>query len=310
MMTRVTAVLLSVLLAAAVAPAQGPANATPGTAAAQPEPTKAVPLRVGILGASVSDGFRCEWRERRDDGTYRAGFKLADMLPLVCPERELRIENRASSMTFLAPDKTGREAVAAVLASDAQCVFAVDYLFWHCYGNHAPKGQPERAEEGRLESLERGLAELARFEVPVVVGDIPDMSKAVGRMLRATQMPPLESIAAANARIAAWAKEHPNVRVLPVSELIAQLHSEQRVDVAGKPFAATAARPLLQQDLLHATPDGLAAIACLLVDAMRQHAPQLGLPDQVDPAATIVRAREAKLQRVPEQPAEQRKRAG
>jgi hypothetical protein len=279
--------LLLVLLASTAAPAQDRAI----TPAKEASPKALAPLRVGILGASVSDGFGCRLAEQREDGLYEATFRLADMLPLVCPERAMRIENRASSSMFFAPHKNGCEAAKLVRESEPQCVLALDYLFWFCYGNHAPKDKPEAADEARLASLELGLAELAAFRVPVVVGDIPDMSKAVGKMLRASQMPSLEAIAAANARIAAWAAERPHVHVVPVSRLIRQLHDEQKVEIAGKPFVATPEQPLLQRDDLHATPAGLAAITCVLVDTLQKAAPELSLPGDLDPAAVIERAR-------------------
>lgn len=248
------------------------------------------PLRLGVLGASVSDGFGCRLSETRADGVYEATFRMASMLQLVCGDRPLQIEDRADGRMFLGVKRVGGDAAAAVRKAEPQAVIALDYLFWYCYGLHGTK-EPEQAEAARLAKFELGLAELAKFEVPVVVGDIPDMSRAVGKMLVASQMPPLESIAAANARLAAWAKEHSNVRVVPLSKMIQQLHDEKVVEVAGKRFAATAEQPLLQRDELHATPAGLAAIACVLVDELAQAKPEFGLPRGVDPAAVIQRAK-------------------
>jgi len=261
--------------------------------AAPPEPAAptTAPLRIGVLGASVSDGFGCRLSENRADGVYQAQFRMANILPLVCGDRPLQIEDQASSRMFMNPKQVGGDAAAAVRKAEPQCVIALDYLFWYCYGSHGKKDQPEQSEAARLAVFEQGLAELAKFEVPVVVGDIPDMSRAVGKMLHASQMPPLESIAAANARLVAWAKEQPNVRVVPLSKMIRQLHDEKVVEVAGKRFAGTAEQPLLQQDDLHATTAGLAAIACVLVDELAQAKPELGLPRGADPAAVIQRAK-------------------
>lgn len=256
-----------------------------------PTTTASTPLRIGVLGASVSDGFGCRLREAREDGNYEAEFGVASMLQLVCENRPLQIEDQASGLMFTDPKKRGGDAAAAVLKSKPQAVVALDYLFWYCYGKHGTTDQPEQAEAARLAMFEQGLAELAKFEVPIVVGDIPDMSRAVGKMLGASQMPKLESIAAANARLAAWAKKHPNVRVVPLSKMIRQLHDEKVVEVAGKRFAATAEQPLLQRDDLHATPAGLAAIACVLVDELAQAKPEFGLPRGVDPAEVIQRAK-------------------
>lgn len=268
-----------------------------------PAPTTAAPapLRLGVLGASVSDGFGCRLRETREDGVYEGTFRMATMLQLVCNDRPLQIEDRADGRMFLGVKKVGGDAAAAVKKAEPQAVIALDYLFWYCYGLHGTK-EPEQAEAARLAKFEQGLAELAKFDVPVVVGDIPDMSRAVGKMLVASQMPPLASIAAANARLSAWAKEHSDVRVVPLSKMIQQLHDEKVVEVAGKRFAATAEQPLLQRDELHATPAGLAAIACVLVDELAQMKPEFGLPRGVDPAVVVQRAK-ATLVKTAEPPA-------
>ena len=262
-----------------------------GHVAPAPAPTAVAPLRVGVLGASVSDGFGCRLREQRADGEYEATFRLATMVQLVCGERPLAIEDQATGRMFLGPKKHGGDAAAAVQKAAPQCVIALDYLFWYCYGSPLPPCEPAQVEAARLAIFDQGLAELARFDVPIVVGDIPDMSRAVGKMLAASQMPPLESIAAANDRLNEWAAQRPNVRVVPLSRMIRQLHEEQVVEVAGKRFAATAEQPLLQRDQLHATPAGLAAIACVLVDTLAQAEPKLGLPRADDPAAVLQRAK-------------------
>lgn len=260
-------------------------------APAAPTSQATAPLRLGVLGASVSDGFGCRLRETREDGIYEATFRMATMLQLVCGDRPLQIEDRADGRMFLGVKRVGADAAAAVRKAEPQAVVALDYLFWYCYGLHGTKDETAQAEAARLAKFEQGLAELAKFEVPVVVGDIPDMSRAVGKMLVASQMPPLASIAAANTRLAAWAKERPNVRVVPLSKLIQQLDDEKVVEVAGKRFAATNEQPLLQRDELHATPAGLAAIACVLVDELAQAKPEFGLPRGVDPAVVIQRAK-------------------
>jgi hypothetical protein len=265
-----------------------------------PAPTReaTAPLRLGVLGASVSDGFGCRLSETRADGVYEANFRMASMLRLVCGDRPLQIEDRADGRMFLGVKRVGSDAAAAAKKAEPQAVIALDYLFWYCYGLHGTK-EPEQAEAARLAKFEQGLAELAKFEVPVVVGDIPDMSRAVGKMLVASQMPPLASIEAANTRLLAWAKDHPNVRVVPLSKMIRQLHDEKVVEVAGKRFAATAEQPLLQRDELHATPAGLAAIACVLVDELAQMKPEFGLPRGVDPAEVVQRAKASLVKTAP-----------
>jgi hypothetical protein len=287
--TRLLACLLS--LAIVVSLRSQPATPT--------APTATAPLCIGILGASVSDGFGCLLREKRADGIYEAPFRLATMVALVCSERPPTFVDQSSSGMGLNAKRIGNGAVSAVLDAEPQCVIALDFLFWYCYGQHGPRNKPEETEARRLASFEQGLNELARFKVPVVVGDIPDMSRSVGRFLPAAFMPQLASIEAANTRLTAWAKEHPNVRVVKLSKLIRQLHDENVVEIAGKPFAATDEQPLLQADQLHATAAGLAAIASVLVDELAQAKPELALPRGCDPAVVLTRARASLVKKTP-----------
>lgn len=277
--------------------AQTPVPAPPSAAPA------AEPLHLGILGASVSDGLGCFARETRADGVYAAQYRLADMIALVCGDRPLEFEDRANFAMGFNTKPAGRAAVAAVLDAKPQAVVALDFLFWYCYGRHGPAKTAEQAEERRQAAFEQGLALLAQFEVPVVVGDIPDMSRAAGKAMPVSFVPPLASIEAANARLAAWAADHPNVRVVPLAKMIRQLHDEQLVEVAGKRFAATAEQPLLQADELHATPAGLAAITCVVVDILAQAKPEFALPRAVDPAVVVERAK-ARLGKIAPPPGE------
>ena len=273
--------------------AQTPAPPPPGDA------VPAEPLRLGILGASVSDGLGCFAHETRADGVYAAKYRLADMIALVCGDRPLEFEDRANFAMGFNTKPAGRASVAAVLDAEPQAVLALDFLFWYCYGRHGPAKTAEQAEERRMAAFEQGLSLLAQFEVPVVVGDIPDMSRAAGKAMPASFVPPLASIEAANARLAAWAADHPNVRVVPLAKMIRQLHDEQLVEVAGKRFAATAEQPLLQADELHATPAGLAAITCVVVDILAQAKPEFALPRAVDPAVVVERAKARRVKIAP-----------
>lgn len=266
-------------------------------------PVAVAPLRLGILGASVSDGLGCFAQETRADGVYAAKYRLADMLALVCGDRPLEFEDRAHFTMGFNTKPAGRAAVAAVLDARPQAVVALDFLFWYCYGRHGPAKTAEQAEERRMAAFEQGLSLLAQFEVPVVVGDIPDMSRASGKAMPASFVPPLASIEAANARLAAWAKDRPNVCVVPLAKLIRQLHDEQLVEVAGKRLLATPEQPLLQADELHATPAGLAAITCVVVDILAQAKPEFALPRAVDPAVVVERAK-ARLGKIAPKPSE------
>ena len=234
-------------------------------------------------------------REQRGDGDYALGFRLIDMLRLACPELEIVSTDMSSGFFFLAPVKNG--ATAATRAADFKpdCVIALDFLFWYCYGDDAPSGGRLNDEAERLEKLELGLKELERFEVPVLVGDLPDMSPAVGKMLAPAQMPAKETLAKANARFAEWAKGRANIRVLPLADMQRQLMEERALEIRGVRLESTKQAPLLQRDELHPAPHGMAGLACAVAAEMKDAlaaAPSADAADDCapEPNSTIQRA--------------------
>jgi len=66
--------------------------------------------------------------------------------------------------------------VRRALEAEPTAVLAVDFLFWFAYG--------EKPESRRAEDLEGALKLLEKFDVPVVVGTLPNMKESVGKMLR------------------------------------------------------------------------------------------------------------------------------
>ncbi|MBI1303385.1 MAG: hypothetical protein GC172_06320 [Phycisphaera sp.] len=276
-------------VAPATAPASASAPASSPTAAAKPH-------RVAIIGASASAGFGCVLRETRDDGEYALGFRLGDMIRLACPELELVTSDLASGFFFLAPVKNGAASARRAAEFNPDCVLALDFLFWYCYGDDAPEGGAVTDESQRLAKLELGLKELEKFAVPVLVGDIPDMSPAVGRMLSPAQMPAKDTLAKANARFAEWAAARANIVVVPLAAMQRQLMEERALEIRGVRLEGTAETPLLQRDQLHPAPLGLAglasAIAADLKDALAS-AKKTPVADDCDPEpkATFERAR-------------------
>ena len=244
--------------------ATAPTASAPAAAAA---PAK--PLRVAVIGASASAGFGCVMREKRHDGDYALGFRLIDMVRLACPELEIVSTDMSSGFFFLAPVRNGATAAARAAEFNPDCVIALDFLFWYCYGDDSPKGGRIADEAERLEKLELGLKELEKFEVPVLVGDIPDMSPAVGKMLSPAQMPARETLAKANARFAEWAKDRANVRVLPLADMQRQLMEDRALEIRGVRLESTKQSPLLQRDELHPAPHGMAGLACAVAAEMK-----------------------------------------
>jgi len=281
----------------AFARGQGPATSEAAPAAETP------PRRVAVIGASASAGFGCVLQEKRDDGTYVASFRLADMLRLTCPDLPLVTTDSSSGFFFNRPVEYGTRAVSRAIEFRPDAVVALDFLFWYCYGNDDAAGQRLDGEEERLEKFERGLAELARLEVPVLVGDLPDMSPAVGGMLSASQMPAKETLSRCNERLRRWAAERPKVVVLPLARMQSSLMRDGSLEVAGATLRSTSGAPLLQRDRLHPTFAGTVALLAKSEQAAnerflgvrRPNAPGAPAAFEDDPAQVAQRLREAAM---------------
>ncbi|MDZ4754946.1 MAG: hypothetical protein SGJ11_10690 [Phycisphaerae bacterium] len=199
-----------------------------------------------------------------------------------------------SPLFFLSPATSGTTQVDRSIAQAPTLVIAVDFLFWFGYGADDGRGGPLRSEADRLEKLDIGLEQLERFpaSTPIVIGDFPDMSRAVGKMISASQMPKLETLEKLNAKLTAWAASRPNVIQFSLSALVEKLKSGATLTIAGMEFKQGGGR-LIQSDQLHPTFRGAIALSLQVVDAIKQRfgaAMSIGVaPDE---SSARLRARE------------------
>jgi hypothetical protein len=205
-------------------------------------------IRLGIIGASASDGFGLNVR-------------LADAIGVRLDSKMAAVEDYASSNFFFFPDREGKNQIEQVLKSKPHAVFAADYLFWFGYGRIP--------DEDRLAKLEKGLALLGQLELPVIAASLPDMRASVGKMLRKEQVPSKETLAKLNARIAEWAGTKKNVVLVPIAEALERMRTGEDPKLKGMPWPNNAIPALLQDDQLHPTIDGLAVLAELCLDGLR-----------------------------------------
>ncbi len=238
------------------------------------------PIRVAFIGASATAGFGCVLKEQREDGPYTCGFCLKDMVQLACPQLELLTSDLSSSFFFMDPLEAGARSAKRAQAFQPDCVVALDFLFWFAYGDDAPGGTRVSSEEDRAAKFELGLKELEQFTAPVIVGDLPNMSSAVGKMLSRTQMPDVQTLAQLNTRLKEWAKTHANVRVIALSSMLEEINREHH-QAATQSNASNASGAkqrtqsanstgleLLQRDDLHPAPRGLARLACAVANEL------------------------------------------
>lgn len=259
MLVRTLAVLLSL---AACLPAQD------AVAPATKPATKEKPLRVHVIGASVSGGFR--------DGPMFGAEEQGDSVTLQYVLKKWVGEHaRATTHStvdmlamFTDPQKFGSEQIKGIAKARPDIVVAFDFPFWFAYGRVA--GDEREARKARLAA---GLELLAELSVPVLLGDLPDMQGAATRMLSPRQIPGPELLKELNAQIAAFVQQHGNFRVVPLGQMVRTM----KVDGAVLPLVGgprqTEPGALLQGDRLHATRLGMAFLGFSLQEPLRAQFP-------------------------------------
>ncbi len=255
---RLLLVFLALLAPLAPAPAlQKPAAEHPAPAARKGE---ALLERVAVIGASVSAGFRL------GDDAQKVPLNLKRVIDAGLIAKHSAVLDASSEMTFLDALGSSQSAAKALEKDDPTLVVALDYLFWFGYG--ATWG----GEKERLAALELGLKSLEGLGCPILLGDFPDMRsalKAKKQMLRPEAVPDPGTLAKLNERLAAWAQEHKNVVLVPISKLMGALLAGDELRVGGNLWRKGTVSALLQEDGLHPTLEGttgmwLFAAECLL----------------------------------------------
>ena len=241
--------------------------------------------RITTIGASATAGFGVNfWRFEGEDRKVRDSTNLAKILRAAADDR-IVVSSLGTGQFFMNPEGLGTLVVDRVLRRPPDLVVAIDFLFWFTYGTVGPDARPMRTKIERLEMLEHGLALLDRLHragLPIVIGDIPDMSRAAGRILLRSQVPDEETRLAANRRIAAWRAERPSVRFLSLDRLQRLLQGDGPIEIAGEPVPDSERPYLLQGDRLHPTVGGLSIIAGELLSMLAADA-ELG--DRLPPIA-------------------------
>jgi hypothetical protein len=235
---------------------------------AQEAGAAAQPQRLHIIGASVSGGFR--------DGPLTGATETGDsvtmqhVLKAWCDEHARTSTHNTTQMTqmFLDPLGIGENQVATAKKQKPNVVIAIDFLFWFAYGPFDGSTDAVVAA-ARKQRLQVGLKLLASLERPVLIGDLPDMRHAPGRVMRPSWVPSRPLLAELNTEIATFVKAHPNLRVVPLAELVRTLHEQ------GVPLPLTdgplQTQPgaLLQGDRLHVNRLGMAFLGLRMQDTLR-----------------------------------------
>lgn len=227
--------------------------------------------RLATIGASATAGFNVYFWRVDGDGHVRDSTNLAKLLRASSGD-ELVVTDLGTGQFFANPAGIGSMAIERALRSNPDIVVGLDFLFWFCFGTVGPEATRMRTMEDRLAMLEVGFELLERIEdagIPLVVGDIPDMSAAGGGIMLKSQVPSPETIERANERIHEWASTRPGIRVFPLAGLQSLLESNDPIEVDGSALGDAERRRLLQGDRLHPTVGGLIVMVDRLVDLMQ-----------------------------------------
>ena len=250
--------------------------------------------RIAVIGASMSDGFGVRVSTTLPDGKkISEGVNLAELVKVACKDPSVVVVSYTSSMYFMNPARTAKSSATRACGDNAQemptCVLAVDWLFWNGYGVSNVRGEKLSGDTERMELLDNALAclePMCAANIPIVLGDFPDMHSAIGGgMISAPMVPSVECLAALNARVAQWALTKKNVCVVSLSKLTQDLLQKKSIHAAGREWDAQTLGPLLQKDRLHPTFAGTVIVLAATLEALDTKTDNAALKGfEIDPA--------------------------
>jgi hypothetical protein len=241
---------------------------SPATVATAPDAARVLD-RVVAIGASATAGFGVVGIDRSRPELGSFPVPLAAAIGGAFDPAASTVD-LGSGFFFLDPSGVGDRSVKKAIEADPTCVIAVDFLFWFLYGADDGNGGRLADEAARMDKLELGLALLERIPpgIPLLVGDLPDMREAVGRILSPSQVPTPETLERANARVLAWIAGRPNTFRFGLADTTARLARGDPVLVAGIKIEPRPNGPLLQPDRLHPTFRGTVTLGLQVADTL------------------------------------------
>ncbi len=219
-------------------------------------------IRPVIIGASLSDGY---------DYQERLGGPKSDALALDIPlkkriqKQDAQITNLSNRLSFLSPAFISHNQIYNARKISPSVLIAVDQLFWHIYGKY-PNA------ETRLKTFQNALDNLDIIDCPLVIGNIPDASKAVRIMLSASQVPTLKTIKKANLILTEWVNKrllnNKQTALVDLSHFMQLSLADKEIKLNNITYPAGSTKAFLQRDMLHPTPLGISAISHAIMDAI------------------------------------------
>ena len=218
--------------------------------------------RVVVTGASVSSGFGVATPPIKGDlGAYPVNMKHI-MEGVITSEHE-DVKFFGDILFFKNSRANAKAYIEKINDYKPTLVVGVDFLFWFGHGTPPVGGD---ISQYRLEKLNFALDLLGELKVPIIVGNLPNVRQAIGKMLSANQVPTSETLEKLNERIHEWGEEHPNVTVVDVFDLSNKLMNDEAITFLGHTWPAGSKSKLLQQDMLHTTFEGTVAASMMVAE--------------------------------------------
>ncbi len=245
--------------------------------------------RVAIVGASVTAGFGVKTPPVDGDaGDYRITMKHIWEGMIDCNHDEV---GYFGEMIFFGdPKAAGKESIDKTIAYNPTLVIGIDFLFWFGYGTPPKNVDPK---VNRIEKLQYAFDLLDSLDAQIIVGDLPDVHGAIGKMLSPAQVPSVDTLNKLNTMIYAWAKDRPNITVVSVRNLAANLMNDEEITYLGYTWPAGSQEELLQKDMLHTTLEGTIAASLMLAEKIQTQC--LETDPNVIKNRALERAREEKI---------------
>ena len=237
--------------------AQGPDFGEPGPIA-----------RITTAGASASAGFGVFTMKDSIVGRVPGGCSLGRTLKAAVGDSVV-VSDMGTSMFFTAPHRYGRRIIERINQNPPDILVAIDFLFWFAYGTIGPDGIKMQTASERMASLDIGLDLLDTFQGPMIVGDLPDMSAAIGGFISRSQVPSPKILNALNAKIMAWASERSRVRIFPLAKLTRQLNAQEPFSIGPHRWETSELKKVIQRDRLHPTLTGQIALIQVVEDILK-----------------------------------------
>ncbi|MFM7281086.1 MAG: hypothetical protein ACKO32_04820 [Planctomycetia bacterium] len=234
--------------------------------------------RVAVIGASIADGSGL-------DSEVGARTSFAELVHAGLKSPHEAPIDLGTPRAWLQYDANLRQWSAGAMARKATLVIAPDVLWWAAVA-------PDLERNARMG---RALSALERIEVPLLLGDLPDLSHLAAALpgdfpVAVGNLPTPEELKELRAQLGEWTRAHTNVVLVPVARLHAAALAGSAIELRGNQWAGDDSRRLLQKDRCLPALDGSLLFLTSGWDELAKAWPTLST-ETIDWSIASVRAR-------------------